>query len=233
MCIRDRCIYRYFSPYSLRTKHTAFLQHLWGSLQRFRCALRTKHSEFRSAIAISYYFCFSTACCQGIKDTLAKFANAVPVDFYKFSYAYIDISVATLWERSIHFFSIFLPVFMEVFIFLSRPDTSNSRVDFLTDGSSPPDRIVTIRRDICSFPGSSTSGSKAYFLFKLHDHGMDDRETKEILSHVEQKVWPVSHLTQQDSTPLNTSQLVELNMLRAGTMVKSSAFAHCLIMELV
>ena len=26
-----------------------------------------------------------------------------------------------------------------------------------------------VRRDICSFPGSSTSGSKAYFLFKLHD----------------------------------------------------------------
>ena len=58
---------------------------------------------------------------------------------------------------------------MEVFIFLSRPDTSNSRVDFSTDGSSRPDRIVTIRRDICSFPGSSTSGSRAYFLFKLHD----------------------------------------------------------------
>ena len=34
-------------------------------------------------------------CCQGIKDTLAKFANAVPVDVYN-SYAYIDISVATL-----------------------------------------------------------------------------------------------------------------------------------------
>ena len=58
---------------------------------------------------------------------------------------------------------------MEVFIFLSRPDTSNSRVHFSTDGSSRPDRIVTIRRDICSFPGSSTSGSRAYFLFKLHD----------------------------------------------------------------
>ena len=58
---------------------------------------------------------------------------------------------------------------MEVFIFLSRPDTSNCRVDFSTDGSSRPDRIVTIRKDICSFPGSLTSGSRAYFLFKLHD----------------------------------------------------------------
>ena len=58
---------------------------------------------------------------------------------------------------------------MEVFIFLSRPDTSISRVDFSTDGSWRPDQMVTIRRDICRFPGSSTSGSKAYFLFKLHD----------------------------------------------------------------
>ena len=31
---------------------------------------------------------------------------------------------------------------------------------------------------------------------------MDDRETKEMLSRVERKVWPVSNLTQQDSTPL-------------------------------
>ena len=82
----------------------------------------------------------------------------------------ISIFQSLLFERSIqHFFSILLPVFMEVFIFLSRPDTSNGRVDFSTDGSSRPDRIVTIRRDICSFPGSSTSGSRAYFLFKLHD----------------------------------------------------------------
>ena len=42
--------------------------------------------------------------------------------------------------------------------------------------------------------------------------------------------------TQRRSTALNRvfkcAQLVELNMLRAGTMVKFSAFAHCLIMEL-
>ena len=83
---------------------------------------------------------------------------------------HISIFQSLLFENEVqHFFSIFLPVFMEVFIFLSRPDTSNSRVYFSTDGSSRPDRIVTIRRDICSFPGSSTSGSKAYFLFKLHD----------------------------------------------------------------
>ena len=83
----------------------------------------------------------------------------------------ISIFQSLLFENEAYniFFSILLPVFMEVFIFLSRPDTSNSRVDFSTDGSSRPDRIVTIRRDICSFPGSSTSGSRAYFLFKLHD----------------------------------------------------------------
>ena len=32
---------------------------------------------------------------------------------------------------------------------------------------------------------------------------MDDRETKEMLSRVERKVWPVSNFTQQDSTHLN------------------------------
>ena len=56
-----------------------------------------------------------------------------------------------------------LPVFIEVFIFLSRPDSSNSRVDFSTDKSSRPERIVTIRRNICSFPELFD------FLFKLHD----------------------------------------------------------------
>ena len=61
---------------------------------------------------------------------------------------------------------------------------------------------------------------------------MDDSETKKMLSRVELKVWPVSNLTQQDSTPLNRvckcAQLVELNMLRASTVDKSSAFARSL-----
>ena len=60
---------------------------------------------------------------------------------------------------------------------------------------------------------------------------MGDRETKEILSRVERKVWPVSNLTQQDSTPLNSvfkcAQLVDLNMLRACTVDKSSPFERC------
>ena len=46
---------------------------------------------------------------------------------------------------------------------------------------------------------------------------MDGRETKEMLSRVERKVWPVSNLTQQSSTPLN--------LLRACIVDKSSAFA--------
>ena len=61
---------------------------------------------------------------------------------------------------------------------------------------------------------------------------MDDSETKKMLSRVELKVWPVSNFTQQDSTPLNRvfkcAQLVELNMLRASTVDKSSAFARSL-----
>ena len=67
---------------------------------------------------------------------------------------------------------------------------------------------------------------------------MDDRETKEMLSRIERKVWPVSILTQQDSTPLirvlKCTQFVELNMLRAAcTVDKSSAFARCLTWKFV
>ena len=77
------------------------------------------------------------------------------------AYAYIDILVATLWERSMqHFWPAQTPVFIEVFIFLSRPDTSNSQVDSSTDGSS---------EIFAASLGSLTSTSKAYFLFKLHD----------------------------------------------------------------
>ena len=54
---------------------------------------------------------------------------------------------------------------------------------------------------------------------------MDDRETKEMLSRVERKVWPVSNLTQQDSAPLNRV-FNALNLLRACTVDKSSAFAR-------
>ena len=61
---------------------------------------------------------------------------------------------------------------------------------------------------------------------------MDDRETRKILSSVELRLWPVSNLNQQDSTPLNRvfkcAQLVELNMLTACTVDKSIAFARSL-----
>ena len=61
---------------------------------------------------------------------------------------------------------------------------------------------------------------------------MDDCETRKLLSRVELKLWPVSNLNQQDSTPLNRvfkcAQLVELNMLTACTVDKSSAFARSL-----
>ena len=53
-----------------------------GSVRQFRYAVRTKHSTFRSAIAVSHYFCFCTICCQGIKDTLANFENAALVDVH-------------------------------------------------------------------------------------------------------------------------------------------------------
>ena len=63
-----------------------------------------------------------------------------------------------------------VPVFIEVFIFLSRPDSSYSRVDFSTHGSTF--QLIGSSRSVEIFaasPSSSTSGSKAYFLFKLHD----------------------------------------------------------------
>ena len=48
---------------------------------------------------------------------------------------------------------------------------------------------------------------------------MDDRETKEMLSRVERNVSPFSNLTQQDSTPLNTSQ--------QGVQMRSTCRAQC------
>ena len=125
---------------------------LWKPLQRFRFAVRTKHSTFRSAIAVSHYFCFWTACCQGIKETSAKFENAVLVDVYNCLCLYRYFSRYSLRTKQTTFLSSTASRAHEVFIFLSRRDTSNSRVDFSTNGSSRPDRIDTIRRDICSFP---------------------------------------------------------------------------------
>ena len=59
-------------------------------------------------------------------------------------------------------------------------------------------------------------------------------DTKEMLSRVERRVWPVSNLTQQGSTPLNTAQHLSTgcssapNMLRASAGDKSSAFLRWL-----
>jgi len=77
-----------------------------GSVQRFCYAVRTKHSTFWSAIAVSHYFCFWTTCCQSIKDTLAKLENALLVDVYNcLCVQYIDILVATLRTKHTTFLS--------------------------------------------------------------------------------------------------------------------------------
>ena len=124
-----------------------------GSVQRFRFAVRTKHSTFRSAIAVSHYFCFWTACSLGSKDTLAKFENAVLVDVYNCLCVYRYFSRNSLRTKHTTFLCSIASCVHKVFIFLSRPDTSNSRADFSTDGSSRPDRIFTIRRwNIYRFP---------------------------------------------------------------------------------
>ena len=142
----------------------------WFSLRldvlrkRAAISLRCQNEAFNISeryCSRSHYFRFWTACCQGIKDSLSKFKCECCASRCIIPYAFIDILVASLWERSIyHFWAAQPPVFKEVFIVLSRPDSSNSRVDFSTDGSSRPDRIVTILQDICLL-------SYAYFLFKL------------------------------------------------------------------
>ena len=127
----------------------------WGNVQRFCYAVRTKHSTFRSAIAVAVIISVSfwTAYVVRVIRTHCQNFWVLCWSVFIIAYAFIDILVASLWERSIyHFWAAQLPVFKEVFIFLSWPDTSNTRVDFSTDGSSRPYRIVTILRDICSFP---------------------------------------------------------------------------------
>ena len=70
-----------------------------GSVQRFRFAVTAKHSTFRTAMAVSHYFCFWTACCKGSKDTLAKFENAVLVDVYNYLCVYRCFSRYSLRMR--------------------------------------------------------------------------------------------------------------------------------------
>ena len=110
------CVYRYFS-------HSMF----WGSVRRFRNALRTKHSTFRSAITVSHYCCFWTACCQGIKDTYSQHLWMLFWSMFIIFYAYIDILVATIWERSIqHFWAAQPPLFIEAFFSLTTWHFQNS-----------------------------------------------------------------------------------------------------------
>ena len=123
------------------------------SVQRFCYPVRMNQSTFWSATAVIHYFCFWTACCQGIKDTLAKFESAVLVDVYHCLCVYRYFSHLLFENEAFNIFEQHsLPVFIEVVILLSRPDCSNSRVSVSTDRSSRPDRIVTIRWNICSFP---------------------------------------------------------------------------------
>ena len=137
-----------------------------GSVQRFRYAVRTKHSTFRSAMAVSQYFCFWTASCHGIKDTLAKFENAVLVVVHhcRCVYRYFSRlkneaflrSTASLCSSKFLSFShdLTLPIVRSSFQLTGRQDLIGSA------------RSVEI---FAASPSCSTSGSKAYFLFKLHD----------------------------------------------------------------
>ena len=152
--------YRYFSHYTFS-----------GSVRRFRDALRTKHSTFRSAITVSHYCCFWTACCQGIKDShiFSTFVNAVLVDLYSFLHVYRYSRRYSLRTKHTTFLSTTASFVHRGFSFshhLTLPKVVStfqmtSRHDLI--GSS---RSVEIFEAAW---GSSTSGSKSYFLFKLHD----------------------------------------------------------------
>ena len=127
-----------------------------------------KHSTFRSAIAVSHYFCFSTASCQGIKDILAKFENAVLVHVYHC--------------RSVYRYFSRLLFKNEVFLRSTASLCSSMLLSFSHDLTLPiirstfqltgcHDLIGSVRsvEIFATSPSCSTSGSKAYFLFKLHD----------------------------------------------------------------
>ena len=88
------CVYRYFSHYMF-----------WGSVRRFRDALRTKHSTFRSAITVNQYCCFWTTWYKDIKDTFATFVNAILVDFYSFLCVYPYFSRYSLRTKHTTFLS--------------------------------------------------------------------------------------------------------------------------------
>ena len=57
-----------------------------------------------------------------------------------------------------------IPVFIEVFIFPSRPDTSNSRVDFSSDDSSRTRRVVTTRQHFQPASPPPPSSPTRFFL---------------------------------------------------------------------
>ena len=60
-------------------------------------------------------------------------------------------------------------MFIEVFIFVLRPDTSNSRSTFQLTGRHDVIRSSRSEEILAASQSSSTSGSNAYFLFTLHD----------------------------------------------------------------
>ena len=98
-CFRRRyCLSSMSSSINFATNER-IIDHFWilvGSLRRFSLRLdvlrkraaisqRCKNEAFNISeryCSRSHYFCFWTACCQGIKDTLSKFVSAVLVDVY-------------------------------------------------------------------------------------------------------------------------------------------------------
>ena len=88
-----------------------------------------------------------------LKRTLrTKFVNAVLVNVYNNYCLCINQYFSRYFEnKAYNFFEQHsLLCSSKFFIFLAPPDTCNSQVDFSNDGSSQPDRTITIRQDIRS-----------------------------------------------------------------------------------
>ena len=119
----------------------------WESVKRFRYAVKTKHWTFRSAITVSLYFSFWTTVFEALRTHSQKFVNAVLVYVYNYLCVYRYFSRYSLKTKHATFFS------------------SVASCDFSVH------RSLYLSMTIWHFQlplGSSTSGSKGYFLFKLH-----------------------------------------------------------------
>ena len=121
-------------------------------------------------MAVSHYFSFLTARCQGIKDTLAKSESAVLVDVYHCLCVYRYFSRSLFENEAFNIFE--QPAFLCSSKFLSFSHDLNLPIVGSAFQLTGGHDLIGSSRSVEIFaasPSRSTSGSIAYFLFKLHD----------------------------------------------------------------